>query len=79
MTLGERRVNSASVDSAKRTGLVDFGNPGRLHHWRLLLTDCEGLGPLPVDIHTGEFFAVMIVDSDLPMAVFSPPVCFTHF
>jgi hypothetical protein len=32
------------------------------------------LGAFAIDIHAGEFFAVMIVDGDLPMAVLSPTV-----
>jgi hypothetical protein len=56
------------------SGLVNFHDASRFHNGRLLLTFGEPLGALTVNVDAGEFLAVVVVHSDLPVAMFAPSV-----
>jgi hypothetical protein len=60
--------------SGKLDPLVDFEDASRLDDGRLLLALGKPLGALAVDINAGEFFAVVIVDGDLPVAMPAPTI-----
>jgi len=57
--------------------LINLGNARAFHDWGLLLPKGEGLGPFAVDVNPREFFAVVVIDGDLPMAV--PPSAVAPF
>jgi hypothetical protein len=56
--------------------LVDFEDASRLHDRRLLLALRKAHGAVAVDIDAGEPFAVMVVNSDLPVTVLASPILF---
>lgn len=56
------------------TGLVHFHDACGLDDGRALLALGEAGGTLAVDIDAGELFPVLIVNGDLPVAVFAAPV-----
>jgi hypothetical protein len=67
----EKRPNFAAKLAAR---LIDFHDTRRFHDRRLLLAFGKPFGPLAIDVHAPELFAVMVVHGDLPMAVLAPAV-----
>jgi len=70
-------ANVAQAQGSAFPGLcwsVYFDDSSRLHDRRLLLPFGETRRALPVNVNPREFFPVMVVNGDLPMTVFAPPV-----
>jgi hypothetical protein len=51
--------------------LIDFQDAGRLNDGRSFLAFSKALGAFPIDIHPSKLLAIVIVDRDLPMAMFA--------
>lgn len=56
--------------------LVDFEDASRLYDRRLPLALSKAHGAVAVDIDAGELFAVVVVNSYLPVTVLAPPIMF---
>jgi hypothetical protein len=55
-------------------GLIDFHDARCLHDRRLLLAFGKAFGTFTVDIHPGELLTVVIVDSNLPVAMLTTAI-----
>lgn len=53
---------------------IDFADAGRFHNGRTPLPIRKMLRAFAIDVNAGELFAVVIVDSHLPVAMLAPPV-----
>lgn len=76
---GIRVAQAGSVLSYAGSGLplresVDFDNASGLHDGRLLLSLGKARRTLSIDVNSREFFAVMVVNRDLPVTVLAPPI-----
>jgi hypothetical protein len=60
---------SWELGRAGLTGSIHFEDAGGLHDRRPLLACGKAGGPLAVNIDPGEFFAVGVINGDLPVAV----------
>ena len=60
-----------------QTRLVNFHDARRLHHRRLLLPLRKLLRALAINVHAGEFLAVRVVNSNLPVVMLAPLIV-TH-
>jgi len=67
-------AGAAGDDASGADSLVDFQDARRLHHRRFLLAIGEALGAFPINVNARELFAVVIVHSDLPVAMFASSV-----
>jgi hypothetical protein len=54
--------------------LVDFQDARRFHHGRFLLAFGESFGAFSINVNAGEPLSVLIVNSDLPVAMLAPAV-----
>jgi hypothetical protein len=52
--------------------LIHFHDARRLHYRRLFLALGKFLRALPINIHAGEFLAVRVINSDLPVMMLAP-------
>jgi hypothetical protein len=65
----------AQIYGAKlAVSLIDFHDPSCLHDGRFFLAFGKPLGALAIDIDATEFLAVVIIHSDLPMAMLASAV-----
>jgi hypothetical protein len=49
--------------------LIDFHDPSGFNDRRLLLALCKPRGALAINVHTGKFLAIAVIDGYLPMPV----------
>jgi hypothetical protein len=65
---------SARLRTQPWVHLIDFDDSRRLDDRRLFLPLGEACRALPIDINPREFFAVMVINGDLPMTVPAPAI-----
>jgi hypothetical protein len=67
------RTDASARPAASASGpparLIDFHDPRGFDDRRLLLALCKPRGALAINVHTGKFLAIAVIDGYLPMPV----------